>query len=53
VEFHSSKSIAQAREIAHNNHPTGLSHQYYVDGPISVAGFWLGPGTDESKTYSE
>lgn len=39
--------------IAHNTHPTSLTHQYFVDGPISAADVWLGSGTGLSKSASE
>lgn len=39
--------------IAHKDHPTSLTHQFFVDGPISAADVWLGSGTGESKSASE
>ncbi len=33
--------LHKLKNIAHKVHPTGLSHQYFVDGPISVAEVWL------------
>ena len=29
--------LHKLKNIAHKVHPTGLSHQYFVDGPVSVA----------------
>jgi type IV pilus assembly protein PilY1 len=39
--------------IAHKSHPTGLTHQYYVDGPISVADVWVGSGDGTTKTPTD
>ena len=33
--------LHKLKNIAHKTHPTGLSHQYFVDGPITVAEVWL------------
>ena len=41
------------KNIAHKAHPTGLSHQYFVDGPISVADVWLGTGDGTAKSASD
>jgi len=35
--------------IAHNTHPTSLTHQSYVDGPVTVADAWV-PATFNSGT---
>jgi Tfp pilus tip-associated adhesin PilY1 len=45
--------LSKLTQIAHTAHPTGLSHQYYVDGPISVADVWLGSGSGTTKTSSD
>ncbi len=45
--------LPKLKNIAHSSHPTSLTHQYYVDGPITVADVWLGSGTGESKVYTE
>jgi Tfp pilus tip-associated adhesin PilY1 len=37
------------KNIAHKVHPTGLVHQYFVDGPISVADIWTGSGDGTAK----
>lgn len=39
--------------IAHSTHPTTLSHQYFVDGPVTVADVWLGTGTGKCKSSSD
>jgi Tfp pilus tip-associated adhesin PilY1 len=33
--------LHKLKNVAHKAHPTGLSHQYFVDGPITVAEVWL------------
>ncbi len=45
--------LSKLKHIAHNSHPTGLTHQYYVDGPISVADVWLGSGDGTTKSPSD
>jgi Tfp pilus tip-associated adhesin PilY1 len=42
--------LRKLKDSAHNSHPTGLSHQYYVDVPISVADVWLGAGYGTTKS---
>ena len=44
---------AKLKNIAHNAHPTGLSHQYFVDGALSVADVWLGSGDGTAKVSSD
>jgi hypothetical protein len=39
--------------IAHNTHPTGLTHLYFVDGPTTVADAWLGGGDGKAKNSSD
>jgi len=41
--------LNKLKDIAHKSHPTGLTHQYYVDGPISVADVWVGIGDGTAK----
>jgi type IV pilus assembly protein PilY1 len=41
------------KNIAHKVHPTGLFHQYFVDGPISVADVWTGSGDGTAKQPSD
>ena len=45
--------LAKLKNVAHDVHPTGLSHQYFVDGPISAADVWLGSGDGYSKSSSD
>jgi len=45
--------LSKLKDIAHTAHPTGLTHQYYVDGPISVADVWLGTGDGTAKSPSD
>ncbi len=41
--------LPKLRNIAHTSHPTGLTHQYFVDGPVSAADVWQGTGDGRSK----
>jgi hypothetical protein len=45
--------LSKLKDIAHKSHPTGLTHQYFVDGPISVADVWLGTGDGATKSPSD
>lgn len=45
--------LRKLKDIAHKTHPTGLSHQYYIDGPISVADVWLGTGDGSTKAATD
>jgi hypothetical protein len=48
--------LAKLKNIAHKAHPTGLSHQYFVDGPITVAEAWLPaspPGVPTAKLLAD
>lgn len=45
--------LPKLKLIAHNTHPTNLTHQFFVDGPISAADVWLGSGSGTSKSASE
>jgi hypothetical protein len=43
--------LDKLKNVAHTTHPaTTLSHQYFVDGPVTVADVWMGydPGTNKS-----
>ncbi len=47
--------LTKLKNIAHATHSatapaTSLSHQYFVDGPVTVADVWLGSGDGTSKT---
>lgn len=41
--------LSRLKMIAHNTHPTSLTHKSYVDGPVSVADAWV-PETASSGT---
>lgn len=41
--------LTRLKLIAHNTHPSSLTHQSYVDGPVSVADAWV-PATTSSGT---
>ena len=45
--------LSKLKNIAHAAEPTSLTHQYFVDGPVTVADVWLGNGDGTSKTASE
>jgi Tfp pilus tip-associated adhesin PilY1 len=45
--------LSKLKNIAHSTHPTGLSHQYFVDGPVSAADVWLGSGDGKTKNADE
>jgi len=45
--------LTKLKDIAHSSHPTGLTHQYFVDGPISVADAWLGTGDGTTKSAAD
>jgi len=42
--------LTKLRLMTHGSHPTSLSHQYFVDGPVTVADVWLGTGDGRAKT---
>ncbi len=45
--------LSKLKDIAHKSHPTGLTHQYFIDGPISVADVWLGTGDGTAKSPND
>ena len=45
--------LTKLKDIAHKTHPTGLTHQYFVDGPITVADAWLGTGDGTAKSAND
>ena len=48
--------LHKLKNVAHKAHPTGLSHQYFVDGPITVAEVWLPaspPGNPSVKLVAD
>ncbi|KQC09067.1 MAG: hypothetical protein APR62_03320 [Smithella sp. SDB] len=44
--------LTSLKNIAHTSHPTLLTHQYFVDGPLSAADIWLG-SDGSSKSADE
>jgi Tfp pilus tip-associated adhesin PilY1 len=45
--------LPKLKLIAHSSHPTSLSHQYFVDGPVTAADVWLGSGDGTNKSASD
>ncbi len=45
--------LPKLKGLAHTTHPTALTHQYYVDGPVTVADVWLGSGNGTSKNSTD
>jgi Tfp pilus tip-associated adhesin PilY1 len=45
--------LSKLKNIAHATEPTTLTHQYFVDGPVTVADAWLGTGDGASKSASD
>lgn len=45
--------LPKLKYVAHSSHPTGLTHQYFVDGPSTVADVWLGTGDGTAKSASD
>lgn len=41
--------LTKLKNITHSTHPTSLTHQYFLDGPVTVADAWLGSGTGLAK----
>lgn len=42
--------LTKLKNMTHSSHPTALAHQYFVDGPVTVADVWLGDGDGTAKT---
>jgi type IV pilus assembly protein PilY1 len=42
--------LPKLKNIAHSSHPTGLTHQYFADGPVMVGDVWLGTGDGTGKS---
>ena len=46
--------LSRLKLISHTTDPTSLTHQYYVDGPVTVADAWVpstaSPGTSKSAS---
>ncbi|MDI6727740.1 MAG: PilC/PilY family type IV pilus protein [Thermodesulfovibrionales bacterium] len=45
--------LPKLKLIAHTTHPTGLAHQYFVDGPVTHSDVWLGTGDGTSKSADD
>ncbi len=45
--------LSKLKNIAHSSHPTGLTHQYFADGPVMVADVWLGTGDGTGKSADD
>ena len=45
--------LDRLKDIAHREHPATLAHRFYVDGPITVADVWTGPGDGKVKSPGE
>jgi Tfp pilus tip-associated adhesin PilY1 len=41
--------LTKLKNMTHKTHPTALTHQYFVDGPVTVADVWWGTGSGTSK----
>ncbi|MFZ4438225.1 MAG: pilus assembly protein [Syntrophales bacterium] len=41
--------LTKLKNMTHSTHPTALTHQYFVDGPVTVADVWLGSGDGKAK----
>jgi type IV pilus assembly protein PilY1 len=42
--------LSKLNDIVHYSHPTTKKHEYFVDGPVSVADAWLPADTASDKT---
>jgi type IV pilus assembly protein PilY1 len=45
--------LPNLQRLAHTSNPSTLPHQYYVDGPVTVADVWLGAGDGKRKSSSD
>ncbi|MCX5835324.1 MAG: PilC/PilY family type IV pilus protein, partial [Deltaproteobacteria bacterium] len=45
--------LTKLKNVAHTVHPTALSHQYFVDGPVTVADVWWGSGDGTAKSAGD
>ncbi|MBN1364114.1 MAG: hypothetical protein JW976_04830 [Syntrophaceae bacterium] len=41
--------LTKLQGLYHTEHPTSLSHQYFVDGPATASDIWTGAGDGKSK----
>jgi Tfp pilus tip-associated adhesin PilY1 len=44
--------LSRLKLVAHTSHPSTLAHQYYVDGPVTVADVWT-PATASDGTSKQ
>ena len=45
--------VPKLQYLSHTTNPSGLVHQFFVDGPISAGDVWLGSGTGTAKSSSD
>ncbi|MBF0329501.1 MAG: hypothetical protein HQL10_10115 [Nitrospirae bacterium] len=47
--------LRKLQQVSHMSHPppAGISHQYFVDGPVSAQDVWLGSGAGTTKNSSD
>lgn len=45
--------LSKLKNVYHTTHPTSLTHQYFVDGAVTVADVWLGSGDGASKSAAD
>ena len=45
--------LSKLKNVAHKSHPTLLTHQYFVNGAVTVADVWLGTGDGAGKSASD
>jgi type IV pilus assembly protein PilY1 len=43
--------LPKLKNLAHSFHPTTLTHQYLVDGPVVVSDVWQGSGDGTAKAH--
>ena len=41
--------LPQLQYLAHTTNPSALAHEYFVDGPVTVADVWLGTGDGDKQ----
>ena len=45
--------LPRLQYVAHSTNPSMLGHQYFVDGPVTVADAWLGTGDGTQKSPAD
>ena len=45
--------LPKLQYLAHYSEPTALTHNFFVDGPVSVADVWLGTGSGYTKAKAD